>query len=175
MKFILNYSLVVLFVILLYGFSTPIEKSMSQGVNQNTPRDPIQNSTWISKRDSLNMSLSLEPKIPIIDQKTTFNLDVKKINDTNPLNGLNAKLTITDQDGRIYKFNNKIFPITNGKLSVDYFFPTEGDNKLIVQLYNDTHPMTIGSFDIIVPLASAASSSSGGNNIFSNLFGGLFK
>lgn len=112
-------------------------------------------------------------------KKTILNFDIKKINGTNPLNGLTAKLTITDQDGRLYKFNIELFSITNGKFSVDYFFQSDGDNKIIVQLYNNTTPMTIGSFDIIVPLSpSSGNTSPGGssdNNIFSGLFGNWFK
>jgi len=182
MKFIWNYTLVLLIVILFTGFSSTIEKSMSQGISKSNSNNPILNSTWISKRDGLNISLSLEPRIPIVDQKTILNFDIKKINSTNQLNGLTAKLTITDQDGRLYKFNNELFPIKNGKFSVEYFFPSDGDNKVIVQFYNNTIPMTLASFDIIVPLSSSTTSSGNnstgggsGSNIFTNLFGNLFK
>lgn len=177
MKLIWNYTLIALIAVLLIGFSSTIVKSMSQGASQNKPRDPIVNSTWISKRDNINTSLSLNPKIPIVDQKTTLNFEVKLINSSKHVNGLTAKLTLTDQDGRLYKFNNEVFPISNGKFSVDYFFPTDGDNKVIFRLFNNTTPMTVGSFDIIVPLASATGSSSGSadNNIFSNLFGKIFQ
>jgi hypothetical protein len=179
MKLIWNFTLVLLIVVLLTGFSSVIGKSMSQGIGKNNPDNPILNSTWISKRDSLNMSLSLDPRIPIVDQKTTLNFDIKKITDTDSLNGLTAKLTITDQDGRLYKFNNELFSIINGKFSVDYFFLSGGDNKVIVQLYNNTRPMMIGSFDIIVPSSSASGNTSPGgssdSNIFANLFGNLFK
>ena len=180
MKLIWNYKLVLLIVVLLTGFSTTIKNSMSQGIDKNNPNNPILNSTWISKRDGLNMSLSLDPRIPIVDQKTSLNFDIKKINGSNPLTGLSAKLTITDQDGRLYKFNNELFSITNGKFSVDYFFPSNGDNKVIVQLYNNTTPMMIGSFDIIVPLSSSSGNTSPGegnsdSNIFTNLFGYLFR
>lgn len=181
MKSIVYYTLFLLVVVLLTGFSSTIEKSVSLGIGKNNVNNPIVNSTWTSKRDSLNISLSLDPRIPIIDQKTTLNFDIKKINDTKPLDGLTAKLTITDQDGRLYKFNNEIFSITNGKFSVDYFFPSDGDNKVIVQLYNNTIPMTVGSFDIVVPLSSPSSAGnpspndSSNSNIFTNLFGNIFK
>jgi len=96
------------------------------------------------------------------------------------LNGLTAKLTITDQDGRLYKFNNELFSIANGKFSVEYYFPSNGDNKVIVHLYNNTATMTIGSSDIIVPLSRPSGNTSPGGgssdgNIFTNLFGNVFK
>ena len=93
--------------------------SQNNKINVN----PIVNSTWISKRDNLNITISLTPQMPIIDQTTKINFEVKKLDNQGFLNNASAKITITDQDGRLYKFENKFFPLINGKVSVDYLFP----------------------------------------------------
>ena len=131
--------------------------------------NPIVNSTWISKRDNLNVTMSLMPQMPIIDQMTKINFEVKKLNNLGFLNNASAKITITDQDGRLYKFDNKFFPIVDGNVSVDYLFPVEGQHKVILQLYNNSMPFTVSSFDIIIPKSIPKD-----NNLISNLFGSLF-
>ena len=131
--------------------------------------NPIVNSTWISKRDNLNVTMSLMPQMPIIDQMTKINFEVKKLNNLGFLNNASAKITITDQDGRLYKFDNKFFPIVDGNVSVNYLFPVEGEHEVILQLYNNSRPFTVSSFDIIIPQSVPKD-----NNIVSNLFGNLF-
>ena len=131
--------------------------------------NPIVNSTWISKRDNLNVTMSLIPQMPIIDQMTKINFEVKKLNNLGFLNNASAKITITDQDGRLYKFDNKFFPIVDGNVSVDYLFPVEGQHKVILQLYNNSMPLSVSSFDIIIPKSVPKD-----NNLISNLFGSLF-
>ena len=131
--------------------------------------NPIVNSTWISKRDNLNVTMSLIPQMPIIDQMTKINFEVKKLNNLGFLNNASAKITITDQDGRLYKFDNKFFPIVDGNVSVDYLFPVEGQHKVILQLYNNSMPLSVGSFAIIIPKSIPKD-----NNLISNLFESLF-
>ncbi len=131
--------------------------------------NPIVNSTWISKRDNLNITMSLIPQMPIIDQTTKINFEVKKLDNLGPLGNASAKITITDQDGRLYKFDNKFFPILDGNVSVEYLFPVEGEHKVILQLYNNSRPFTVSSFDIIIPQSVPKD-----NNLVSNLFGNLF-
>ena len=139
--------------------------SQSNKINVN----PIVNSTWISKRDNLNVTMSLIPQMPIIDQITKINFEVKKLDNLGFLNNASAKITITDQDGRLYKFDNKFFPIVDGNVSVDYLFPVEGQHKVILQLYNNSMPISVSSFDIIIPKSIPKD-----NNLISNLFGTLF-
>ncbi len=131
--------------------------------------NPIVNSTWISKRDNLNITMSLIPQMPIIDQTTKINFEVKKLDNLGLLGNASAKITITDQDGRLYKFDNKFFPILDGNVSVEYLFPVEGEHKVILQLYNNSRPFTVSSFDIIIPQSVPKD-----NNLVSNLFGNLF-
>ncbi len=43
----------------------------AQGELNNTiPTNTIVNETWLSKRDNLNITINLNPKIPIIDEWT---------------------------------------------------------------------------------------------------------
>ncbi len=131
--------------------------------------NPIVNSTWISKRDNLNITMSLIPQMPIIDQTTKINFEVKKLDNLGLLGNASAKITITDQDGRLYKFDNKFFPILDGQVSVVDLVPVDGEHKVILQLYNNSRPFTVSSFDIIIPQSVPKD-----DNLVSNLFGNLF-
>ncbi|MGN6560375.1 MAG: hypothetical protein ACTHJ2_07610, partial [Candidatus Nitrosocosmicus sp.] len=42
--------------------------------------------SWLSKRDNLNITMSLSPPLPIIDQNTKISFDIKKLNNTGASN-----------------------------------------------------------------------------------------
>ena len=67
--------------------------SQNNKINVN----PIVNSTWISKRDNLNITMSLIPQMPTIDQTTKINFEVKKLDSLVFLNNASAKIAITDR------------------------------------------------------------------------------
>ncbi|WP_196816952.1 hypothetical protein [Candidatus Nitrosocosmicus oleophilus] len=161
----LTLTILVMLLILNYAKFPNFVFSQNNKINVN----PIVNSTWISKRDNLNITMSLTPPMPIIDQTTKINFEVKKLDNQSFLNNASAKITITDQDGRLYKFENKFFPIINGKVSMDYLFPVEGEHEVILRLYNNSMPFTVSSFNIIIPQSIPKD-----NNLISNLFGNLF-
>ncbi len=160
-------TLMILVMLLILNYTKLPNFVFSQ--NNKTNVNPIVNSTWISKRDNLNITMSLIPQMPIIDQTTKINFEVKKLDSPGFLNNASARITITDQDGRLYKFDNKFFPIVDGKISVDYLFPVEGKHEIILQIYNNSRPFTVSSFDIIIPQSVPKD-----NNLISNLFGNLF-
>ncbi len=64
---------------------------------------------------------------------------------------MSARVTMTDSDGRIFKFGQQ--NITDNKFAVNYIFPSNGTDRVILQLYKNKTPFTIGSFDISVPFA----------------------
>jgi hypothetical protein len=161
----LTLMILVMLLILNYTKFPNFVFSQNNKINVN----PIVNGTWISKRDNLNITMSLIPPMPIIDQTTKINFEVKKLDSSGFFDTASAKITITDQDGRLYKFDNKFFPIVDGNVSVDYLFPVEGEHEVILQLYNNSRPFTVSSFDIIIPQSVPKD-----NNIVSNLFGNLF-
>jgi len=83
----------------------------------------VKNNQWISERDNLNITIDLVPKIPVIDENTKISFEIRKLNNSETFEDfedLNTKVTMTDHDGRIYKFENKLIPIINGKFFVDY-------------------------------------------------------
>ncbi|MDN5868294.1 MAG: hypothetical protein L0H55_12980 [Candidatus Nitrosocosmicus sp.] len=121
----LTITILVMLLILNYTKVPNLVFSQNNKINVN----PIVNSTWISKRDNLDITIFLIPQIPIIDQKTKINFEVKKLDNLGFLNNASTKITITDQDGRLYKFDNKFFPIINGNVSVDYLFPVDGEQS----------------------------------------------
>jgi hypothetical protein len=44
--------------------------SAQSELNNTIPTNTIVNETWLSKRDNLNLTIKLDPKIPIIDEWT---------------------------------------------------------------------------------------------------------
>lgn len=115
----------------------------------NDTNSAIKNNTWISTRDNLVIRLELIPEVPVIDEVTKLIFDARDLNGSH-IDNLNSKVTMTDHDGRLYKFENKSIPITNGQFSVDYIFPDDGEHRVILQFYKNTTPFTVSSFDLVI-------------------------
>lgn len=111
----------------------------------------VKGSPWISERDNLNISLKLEPPVPIIDKVTKLYFEVRNLNDSELIENLNTRVTLTDHDGRLYKFENNLIPVMEGRFTVDYIFPDDGEHRIILQLYKNTTPFTVSSFDLVIP------------------------
>ena len=144
--------------------------SYSQIENNNGTNSNI----WTSERNNLNITIKLVPEVPIIDQKTIILFDVRALNDSSVLEGLNAKVTLTDHDSRLYKFENKFIPINNGKFSIEYIFPDDGQHRILLQLYKNTIPFTVASFDIFIPHSSIQQAPGANKDFFSQLFESFF-
>ena len=69
--------------------------------------DVVKNDSWVSKQNNLNVTISLEPKVPVIDEKTSISFEVRKLNDSSLFENLSARVTLTDHDGRLFKFHNQ--------------------------------------------------------------------
>ena len=118
-------------------------------LNNTIPTNTISNDTWLSKRDNLNITVKLDPKIPIIDEWTLIQFEVRKLDSGDLVNDtLTSNVTITDHDGRLFKFPEQI--IANGKFSVEYIFPDDGQHRIILQIYKDSTAFTVASFDLTV-------------------------
>ena len=111
----------------------------------------IKSSTWTSERDNLNISLKLEPPVPVIDKVTKLYFEIRNLNDSELIENLNTRITLTDHDGRLYKFENNLIPVAGGQFTVDYIFPDDGQHRIILQLYKNTTPFTVSSFDLVIP------------------------
>lgn len=111
----------------------------------------VKNDTWVSKQDNLNVTISLQPKVPVIDEKTKIFFEIRKLNDSSLFENLSGRVTLTDHDGRLYKFNNLNIPISGGKLSMEYIFPDDGEHRVILQIYKNESAFSISSFDIAIP------------------------
>jgi len=99
----------------------------------------IKNDTWVSNSKNLNIWIELEPKIPIIDGNTSIQFDVKSLNYSNPIENLSAKVTVTDHDGRLYKFEDRLIPLADGQFPVNYIFPYDGEHRIIVKCIKILH------------------------------------
>ena len=158
-----------IFIVLLFYINYSEMFNIGSSFSQN-PVDKNKNTanTWISKRDNLNISIILDPKVPIIDQNTKISFDLKKLNSSisSNLENLSGRVTIVDSDGRLFKFDNK--NITANKFFVNYIFPSNGENKIILQLHKNKVPFTIGYFNLNVSLPSPQN-----NDFFANLFKGI--
>ena len=75
--------------------------------SQHEVTNAISNNTWISKRDNLNITMKTMPEIPIIDEKTKLSFEIRNLNDSKFVEGFNSRVTITDDAGRLFKFNNQ--------------------------------------------------------------------
>ncbi|MGN6708519.1 MAG: hypothetical protein ACTHKF_04150, partial [Candidatus Nitrosocosmicus sp.] len=104
-----------------------------------------------------------------IDQNTKISFDIKKLNNTGVSNfeNMSGRVIIADNDGRLFKFANQ--NITNSKLSVNYIFPSNGSDRIILELYKNKTPLNIGSFNVNITSQSQQQNS----DFFSNLFKGL--
>ena len=136
--------------------------------SQNEVTDVISNNTWIGKRDNLNVTMNIMPKIPIIDEKTKISFEIRKLNDSKFIEDLNARITITDNAGRLFNFNNQYIPVSNGKISVDYIFPDYGEHRIILQLYRNESAFAVSNFNIVIPQAKQPPSPN--DNFLANLF-----
>ncbi len=163
--FILKSTLVII-VLLVVVNSNVCFSSYNLVYSQNTKNKNSTNSnSWTSKADDLSITMHLEPKIPIIDKQTKITFEIKNFNNTGYVKNITAAATITDSDGRLFKFNKQ--QVSDGKYSINYIFPSSGEDKIILQLYKNNLGFALASFDIKVPSTS--------NNTTNNIFSGLFK
>jgi hypothetical protein len=91
------------------------------------------------------------PKVPVIDEKTNISFEIRKLNGSGLFENLNAKVTMTDHDGRLFKFDNEQIPVLGGKFSVEYIFPDDGEHRVILQLYRNDSAFAISSFNMVIP------------------------
>ncbi len=149
-KYVIFYSL--FFNMLTLSILVPKPQYLAYSQTENNTN--INSNVWTSERNNLNITMKLMPQVPIIDQKTKILFDVRTLNDSSEFEGLKAKVTLTDHDSRLYKFENKIIPINHGKFSIEYIFPDDGQHRILLQLYKNTTAFTVGSFDIFIPHSS---------------------
>ena len=133
---------------ILFAFSEYHSKAFS--LNETTS-SIFKNDSWISERDDLSVTIKLMPRVPVIDETTKILFEVTSLNNSKPPEDLNTRITITDHDGRLYKFENKLIPIIDGQFSVDYIFPDDGEHRIILQMYKNVTPFTVSSFDLLIP------------------------
>src|SRR5215207_7213981 len=136
--------------------------------SQNEVTNVISNNTWISKRDDLNITMKIMPEVPVIDEKTKISFEIRKLSDSKFIEDLNARVTITDHDGRLFKFNNQYMHVSNGKISVEYIFPDDGEHRVILQLYRNEAAFAVSYFNIVIPHPKQPPAPNG--NLLDNLF-----
>ena len=141
---------IILFILFSMLFAFSESNSNAFSLNDTNP-SIVKNDSWISERNNLNVSIKLEPIVPAIDETTKILFEVNTLNNSKPFEDLNTKVTITDHDGRLYKFENKLLPVIDGQFSVDYIFPDDGEHRIILQLYKNITPFTVSSFDLLIP------------------------
>jgi hypothetical protein len=146
----------------IYFFSQSGFIAFSQNEFNSFAKD---NNTWISKQNNLNITMSLKPEIPLIDQKAKILFEVKKLNESGFFENLDANVTITDHDGRIFRFTNQ--SVDDGKFFVQYMFPDHGEHIVILQLYKNGSAFSISSFNLAIPHSPPPSPF---DNFLTNLF-----
>jgi hypothetical protein len=146
----MNWNLLVILVSL-FSILVVYPECSSIAFSQNETIPVVKNDSWISARDNLNIAIKLDPTVPVIDEITKILFKVTQLNNSKPYEDLSSRVTITDHDGRLYKFENKLIPIIDGQFSVNYIFPDDGEHRVILQLYKNMTPFTVSSFDLTIP------------------------
>jgi hypothetical protein len=141
---------IILFILFSMLFAFSESGSNAFTLNDTTP-SIVKNDSWISERNNLNVSIKLEPIVPVIDETTKILFEITYLNNSKPFEDLNTRVTLTDHDGRLYKFENKLLPVIDGQFSVNYIFPDDGEHRIILQLYKNTTPFAVSSFDLLIP------------------------
>ncbi|WP_458747313.1 hypothetical protein [Candidatus Nitrosocosmicus sp. T] len=108
--------------------------------------------SWISERDNLNVTMSLTPKVPTVDQPTELQFEIRELISGIPYNNLTANVTIVDSDGRLFKFAQQ--PVSDGIFSVIYIFPDDALNTIIVQIKRNSTAFGAAAFEVDVPHTS---------------------
>ena len=162
----------LLLIIIEYSKIQYIDIAFSQYSNNSSNTSNRENKTnnWISKTNNLNVTMMLNPKVPMVDEKAHLFFELKKLNSSEYFKDLSARVTITDHDGRLFKFDKQL--AKDGRFSVDYIFPDDGEHRIIVQLYKNNSAFAIGSFDVVIPHQKQPGEVIG--DFFSNLFKNLF-
>ncbi len=167
-----NLSIVLVSVFfIIFTLSLYSSKAFSQ--DATTP-SIVKNDSWISARNNLNVTINLAPTVPIIDEVTKLSFKIQSLNDSISIQDLKAKITITDHDGRLYKFENKFLPLINEQFSVDYIFPDDGEHRIILQLYENMTPFTVSSFDLSIPHPTPPSQTDKILKPFTDFFDSIF-
>ncbi|MGD9533867.1 MAG: hypothetical protein AB7V56_08875 [Candidatus Nitrosocosmicus sp.] len=136
----------------LFYFYSPCDASFALNKTQNTlAQSVIANDSWTSKRDNLSINMKLEPNVPIIDKWTRMDFELRNHEGEGEFvkGNFTANATITDHDGRLFKFPEKT--IEDGRFFLEYIFPDDGQHKVILQLYNNSRANTVASFDLNIP------------------------
>jgi hypothetical protein len=141
---------IILFILFSMLFAFSESGSNAFTLNDTTP-SIVKNDSWISERNNLNVSIKLEPIVPVIDETTKILFEITYLNNSKPFEDLNTRVTLTDHDGRLYKFENKLLSVIDGQFSVNYIFPDDGEHRIILQLYKNTTPFAVSSFDLLIP------------------------
>ena len=145
-----------IFIITIVGLSFDMPGShhlaLTQSDTNKTIKEPvIANENWTSKRDNLSLNIKLEPNVPVIDKWTRMDFELHNYAGGGELvkGNFTVNATITDHDGRLFKFPEKT--IEDGRFSLEYIFPDDGQHKVILQLYNNSRAITVASFDLNIP------------------------
>jgi hypothetical protein len=133
-----------------YGNILVMAQQNNNYINNNLTKI-LDDDTWNSKRDNLSINLKLEPSVPVIDQWTKMYFEIKELGSGKLVQNTNLTVnaTITDHDGRLFKFPEQ--KVTDGKFGVSYIFPDDGQHRVILQLYKDYVALNVATFDINIP------------------------
>lgn len=136
---------------LLKYYSNNAEAYAQKNNLNNSTTVILVNDTWISKRDNLNISIKLDPIIPIIDQWTKLRFEIRALDSGKLVQDANLTVntTISDHDGRLFKFPEQ--KVIEGGFNVSYIFPDDGQHRVILQLFKNYVAFTVANFDVSVP------------------------
>ncbi len=135
--------------------------------------------SWIGKTERLNVTIILDPKVPKVYHQTHILFEISSLNGSDQARNITAIATIIGSDGEIYKFGKQ--EVQDGKYSINYIFPNDYKNKILLQIYKNGFGLALASFDVkatntttIPPTLSDNSNPDRLGNLLANLLNSLF-
>ena len=103
---------------------------------------------WIDKERDVKIEFSHNPQQPTADSPTVLDFSIRNLTTGQKLNNLRANVVIINDFQKASKFLN--IPISSGDFSLNYSFPYNGHNQILVNLKRNSFGIALVSFDVSV-------------------------
>ena len=170
----IKYSLIILtFLLIVFHLDILFVTNYHIVYSQNLKNNNNNVYSRIFKSNDLNITMQFDPKIPIINKQTKIIFLINHLNGSKDFKNLTATITILDNEGGLYKFAKQ--EVNDGKTFINYIFPNNVNNKIIIQLYKNNQGLALASYDIQLSNTSLPLSFPSENDKLNNFFSDIIK
>ena len=103
---------------------------------------------WMDKERDVRIQFSHIPQKPTADSPTVLDFSARNLTTGQKINNLRANVVIVNDFQRASKFLN--IPVSGGDFSLNYSFPYDGHNQILVNLKRNSFGLALASFDVSV-------------------------